>query len=338
MKKNIIAFFILLIILNITKAQNRIVVDSIKYVIGNSLKLSTEYIQVYNSGNMNVRINILKGDESEVTLTPGNYRIIYTRDGVLGITGLPKRRAILKIDYDLGFDIIDSSVYYLKIKANVPFSLDGGTEVYDSYWLIKPKYPVLTPILMDTLYCGNNASFNFAALGLDEDTLYSYEIIDDSTGQIINGRGSVVVLDSLINNKLHFNHSLSIKGFYRYEPFKYKYTSKEDRIIPSEWNTRILGPQPRHLEPPVIEYREEDGDKILYLSFKYKVGDKEYPSIINGNEKYSVYNETLKRELLTVSVRGGTMLIKQYPTYIGNLLVEFTDQYNEIKYPIPIKE
>ena len=216
--------------------------------------------------------------------------------------------------------------------------IKGNAREINHKWKIKPKYPILTPIVYDTLYCGTRASFSFAALGLDEDSLYTYQIIDETGNVIADSNKHVVVLDKLLNEETYFKKELTIKGFYNGNSFRYKYSSKENIVGNSDWKVKIVGPGREHLicSPTFKDY---DGVDALYLPFTYKVGERPYIPEINEN-LISVFNETQQKKLIfgrDFFLIGYTIIIKSSQNYVGKLIVEFNDQYNEIKKPFEIK-
>jgi|WetSurMetagenome_2_1015567.scaffolds.fasta_scaffold54975_2 hypothetical protein len=308
------------------KTENSFFHDNIDCFIGSKIRLD------------DIFVNLNSVEKIEAGLFTLSGKFIKSIDYKDSLTGRSPRTLLVKINYKLDYD----STCYLVIKVNARDYFSKILYTGYDHWIIRPKYPLLTPILMDTLYCGRKFSFSFASLGQDEDTLYSYEIIDDSTNnKVIEGKGSLIVLDSLMNTQTLFKHKINIKGLYAGKSFNYKYTSKTDKINLSEWNTVIRGPRPPDLKYESI-VKEYEGENALYVPFVYKVGEMEYtPDVGLGRDIWSVYSERLQRNLIKgreVVLSGAAIVLKSFQNYLGKIIIEFDDQYNPlIKIPIEIK-
>jgi len=300
-------------------SENNFISD-VDYCIGSIIEIN-DYLN-----------NLISIDPVEVSIKTSSDKLIYGNNIQVSL----ERSSRAKIKIPINFlDNDEICILYAKISCR---DIKGNSREINHKWKIKPKYPILTPILYDTLYCGTRASFSFAALGLDEDSLYSYQIIDENGNLIADGNKHIVVLDNLLNDESYFKKELTIKGFYHGNEFRYKNSSKENIVGNSEWKVKIVGPGREHLAC-VPSFKKYDGEDALYLPFTYKVGERPYIPNINEN-LISVFNETQQKKLIfgrDFFLIGYTIIIKSPENYLGKLIVEFNDQYNEIKKPFEIK-
>jgi hypothetical protein len=293
-----------------------LLIDSLECVIGSNLKLTDQFA------------NVSKYKISVETYSSWGSSVKFKRE-IDYTYSFKNSLLIVRINYSHDTD----SINYLVVNGDL---WDDFGNHYNStdYWKIKPTYPILTPIIDSVYYCGSKASFNFGALGLDNDTLYSYEVIDNSMNKIADGKGSMVVLDGLMNDESLFRKTITIKGLYTNSTFKYKYSSIDENIYDSEWKTIILGPQPVDLEKDYKWIEESEGSKLC-LMFHYKVGNRLYIPDIQFD--YRVYNVNSEKDIskrdveLIADKEWAIMKIKNIDRSLPiNLTVKFNDQYNEI--------
>jgi hypothetical protein len=335
MKKFLIILIVLTSIMNFTLGQDsdfeRLVIDTSECVIGSNLNLNINYDWAHmNLPAQKILLELLSGQYKSLgSLDDGDF--YYCCPGEW--TGLPFRVAIFKIKSRWNTQYSDS-IYHLRVINSIP-NIVGQYGERIRNWVIKLKYPILNPILDDTVYCGSKVSFSFAALGLDEDSLYSYEVTD-SVGNPISYRynGFMVTLDSLLNDSTLFNKTVMIKGFYDDSIFKYKHSSLEDIAYKSEWGLKISGPKEGDLRYIQRWVTEGDVDKLIF-NFWYDVGKKNYYPRINPREAYSMPS---KKELKINPISDSAIKV-EYISGDSRVVLSFKDQYNEIlHYTIPINK
>jgi hypothetical protein len=319
--KTIINLSIILITLtNFTICQNNIRIvqmDDIECYYGDTVKITSKFINV-RSGTLPSITAKLRSDDGDVPL---KYEYKLVNDP------LGDRQTLL---VSCGF-LCDT--HFNNSDYNVEIAVFNLTDPYDGHSnhseirVIKPKYPILTPLLDSIYYAEQKAKFSFAALGLDNDTLYSYEINDAQTGQVIKKEVGkpMVILDDLLNNENYFNHDINIVARYSGSTFNYKTSSSAERVDTSIWRSTLKGPgqdQLKFKEPYIIE---EDGQKYFCYDFYYKVGEKVYEPQFQ-NVKVRVRDRLIDYKIKSNSIRFSE---SSYQFDISNTIsIDFTDQYN----------
>jgi hypothetical protein len=206
---------------------------SLECVIGDSLKLIDRSLNIHIKKDPNIRIGLFSNSNKFIVELKRDTDYSYTleKDPVYR----DQRLVNIKLNYYWNVQYSDS-IYNLVIRINKS-DRDNFPIEFTDYWPIKPKYPTLTPLIDSVYYYSEQATFNFAALGLDNTSRYSYEVIGGN--DTIRGEGSTISLDNLTNDMSLLNKELTIRGLYNGSVFKY---SDNGNIKPSEWPIKILPP------------------------------------------------------------------------------------------------
>lgn len=194
---------------------------------------------------------------------------------------------------------------YLQDKGNYflqfDLSYDGetGHRTEKITYAINVDYPILATdvkLRESGYYYGEKLTFSFATLEFDEPKMYSYDVKDLSTGEIIKSeeQKSYVVLDDIFNEVKYLGKDLEINGYYQKNTF-YKYRYKDDPTPQeSKWQVKFSQPQSSMIgtwvtakQPGVVKaisVENLEANKIYYLlsalaEDKYVVVDPKVRSV-----------------------------------------------------------
>lgn len=278
---------ILFIVVNSLQAQNNdfsfdparsVFRDTIKCAIGSNIRMD------------DIFVNLSSVDSINVALFSTSKKWLGNIEYSDSLTPLNPHTLLIRFNYIQNTDSVHYLVIYVRARDYFSHKIYTG---YD-YWIVKPKYPILSPLLEPIYYCESKASFSFATLGLDEDTLYSYQIIDSMSNKpVASGDESTIIFDDFLSDTSFFNKTISIKGFYNGSLFKYKHNSQAERIDSSVWRTHISGPQEENLVAR-SRIRNVDGTDYLFFEFYYDIAGKIIVPVLN---KFSVKISGLKDEI-----------------------------------------
>lgn len=143
---------------------------------------------------------------------------------------------------------------------------------YNDVFYVKVIYPYIIDeklINRDTLFWGEKIKFNFAAIGLNDLSKYSYSVVSDDNRVIFESSGYEIDLNAFLSNPDPNIKSIKIMGKYSNNIFEFK--TKNGEIYKSEWIFKINYPELYDInlisEESIIDTRTFISNKILLFSY-----------------------------------------------------------------------
>lgn len=132
-------------------------------------------------------------------------------------------------------------VYYIKVSIDVVG--ETGPLKQDVYYLINVSNPTLAaPVnLRAAYYPGEKEAFSFATSEFSDLNLYSYEISESGGAVLMQGKGPIVKLDSVLKSPNSVGKKIKVRGMYEGNEFTYiDPTSK--KVENSTWEFSLEKP------------------------------------------------------------------------------------------------
>lgn len=139
-------------------------------------------------------------------------------------------------------DIIEKpGTYYIKVSLDASGEL--GALKKDLYYLIKVTNPVMASSvdLRPTYFPGEKESISFATVEYTDINLYSYEVKEAGGAILLQGKGPIVRLDSVLKNPTNVGKKIVVKGKYQGKEFDY-INPVSNKLEKSSWEFSIEKP------------------------------------------------------------------------------------------------
>lgn len=239
--KNILKVFLLFLILSSLSFSQESYLDTFYVVTNKEFKIPRDQNIVFsNILDMNYTGEVFSLDGTKIRDCDNFFQTPSKEDLRKKVQQKKGRGEIVQINLTEKFE--KTGNYVVKIHFNFKDE-KGSNKVSGNYLVVVDNPTVVNKInVAERYYPTEKATFSFATIEYQDNSLYSYEILDEAGGILVSGKGPVVSLDSIINVQDYVGRQFTVVGKYDGKEFDYTVVGNNSEIKKSKWTFNIALP------------------------------------------------------------------------------------------------